>query len=154
MTVTIVDMASILRELIDTLLKALQEQGLEVRRAGSGSDGDIYLECRLPRPGDGEGTFVINVSNIARDVVFVDRDQPELGIDEAILVPDTRTEKIRAVVAQRMAIIEAMLQPDEKERQKALERVGQHSGRLRVWTGAPDEKPQLVLWYEHGQPVQ
>ena len=61
---------------------------------------------------------------------------------------------LRAVVGQRMAIIEAILQPDEKERQKALERVGQHSGRLRVWTGAPDEKPQLVLWYEHGQPVQ
>jgi len=153
-TVMVVDMASILHELIDTLLKALQEQGLEVRAPGLGSDGDIYLECRLPRPGDGEGTFVINVSNIARDVVFVDRDQPELGIDEAILVPDTRTKKIRAVVGHRMAIIEAILQPDEKERQKALERVGQHSGRLRVWTGVPDEKPQLVLWYEHGQPVQ
>jgi len=153
-TVTIVDMASILRELIETLLKALQEHGLEVRAAGPGSDGDIYLECHLPRPGDGEGTFVINVSNIARDVLFRDRDRPELGIDEAILVPDTRTEKIRAVVGQRMAIIEAILQPDEKQRQKALERVGRHSGRLRVWAGSQDEKPQLVLWYEHGQPVQ
>jgi len=144
----------VLREVIEALTRALEERGVEILTGGLSEDGDVYLECRLPQAGTmGADGVVINLSNTIRDVVYLDRDRPWLGMDKRVLAPDERARKIQQVVAHRMAIIEALMQPDQECRRR-LEAIGQRTGRLRVWQGGKGEEPRLVLWYEDGEPVQ
>lgn len=153
--VTMVDMARVLGEVVDAFLAALKRRGLEVLGWGQAEDGDVYVKCRLPRSGStGTETFETNVSNIARDVIFLDRDQPWLGLDARICSVPVLREKVRSVVAQRMGIVEAMMETDEREWRRKLEALAGRSGRLRVWKATEDGELTTTLWYEHGEPVQ
>ena len=152
---TVVMDIEVLREVIEALTRALEERGVEILTGGLSEDGDVYLECRLPQAGTmGADRFMLNLSNTIRDVVLVDRDQPWLGIDERILSTDGRARKIQQVVAHRMAVVEAMMQTDEREFRRRLKAVGQNSGRLRVWKMEKGKEPKLAFWYENGEPVQ
>jgi len=152
---SVVDSKRVLRDVVDVFLGAMKALRLGVLGCGIDEHGDVYVQCRLPQPGvKGVESFQTNVSNMARDVILLDRDQPQLGIDPRISSPSCLGEKIRAVVAHRMAIIEAVMETDEQEWRRKLDAVGSRSGRLRVWKATEDGELTTTLWYEQGEVVQ
>ena len=149
-----IDLESIFQETVNASLAGIEKIGLEVIDLGK-VNGEFYVECRLPRPGrGGVETVRLNVSNIVREVIFRDRDQPWLGVDTKIASLFGLGEKIRSAIALRMAVLESMVEPDEREQRRRLEALGRSSGRLRVYKIDQDGQFETTLWYEHGEPVQ
>ncbi|MBC8253910.1 MAG: hypothetical protein H8E35_07770, partial [Ardenticatenia bacterium] len=128
-----IDLDSIFQETVNASLAGLKKLDLEVIDLKA-VDGDFYVECRLPSPErSGVDMIRINVSNIVREVIFRDRDQPWLGVDTKIIPPSGLRDRMQSVIAHRMAALESMVEPDEREQRRRLEALGRSSGRLRVY---------------------
>jgi len=103
----------------------------------------------------------INLSKMLADIIFYDRERPELG--EAPLTPATVSQALDA----RLAILNAFGRyENEQDLRKELRKVGKSfGGRLRYWKlkasegedlepGEIMESKEPVLWLEDGEEVQ
>jgi hypothetical protein len=98
----------------------------------------------------------VNLSNLLKDIILLDRDKPELGEAELSLF------HISSVLNVRLAILEAMKEGDMAKQTQALREIGKKfKGRLRVWKAEGDlnieeitETREPVLWVENGEEVQ
>ena len=148
------DLELIFQETVNASLAGLEKLGLEVIEFAK-ANGDFCVACRFPDPEpSGLEVVRINVSNIIRDVIFVDRDQPWLGSDPRITSPSGLRERIQSAIAQRVAVLESMIETDEQEQRRRLEALGHSSGRLRIQKIDQDGQLKTTLWYERGEPVQ